>query len=90
MTYEIQMDRRRFSGWADGRPFTLADCWRETYGVGGCTIWQGDRRVLANAGSLTQRTHIRRILTARWFADRARQAMWCDDIGHERIVRPLP
>lgn len=59
--YELWMGPVAYSAWKDGRPFTLADVWRESYGVGGCTIVAPTGRVvLEDCGSLTVRSNVRR------------------------------
>lgn len=54
--YIIRLDGIEYSGYRDGRPFTLADAWRETEGLRNCEILSPTGRVvLANAGSMTVR-----------------------------------
>ena len=64
--YVIEFGPVAFDRWADGRPFTLIDAWRETYGVGHATIRDATGRVvLANAGSVSVRlAHIARARAA--------------------------
>lgn len=57
MNYIIRMDGREYTGYRDGRPFSLADAWREVKGVRNCDILAPNGRVvLANAGSMRVRT----------------------------------
>lgn len=60
--YEIQIDHIRYSGYRNGAPFTLADCWRETEGVGNAKILTTTGRVvLFRAGEKTgRRLRVRR------------------------------
>ena len=57
MGYVLELGPVTYDGWRDGRPFTLADCWRECEGVAGARILAPTGRVvLDDAGSVTVRT----------------------------------
>lgn len=57
--YAIQIDHIIYDAWKDGRPFTLAECWRELEGTGHARILASAsnewRVVLDNAGAMTGR-----------------------------------
>lgn len=56
--YIIRMDGIEYESYRDGRPFSLADAWREVQGVRHCDILAPSGRVvLANAGSMSVRTY---------------------------------
>lgn len=63
--YSFTIDGREYDRFQDGRPFTLADCWREIEGCFNAHIWQGDRLVLRDAGSLRVRASIRTEIRSR-------------------------
>lgn len=60
--YWFTFDGWTYSRWADGRPFTLPEIWRDVRGVAGVTIYAPTGRVvLENAGSLAaRRQHVDR------------------------------
>ena len=61
MGYTFSLGPVEYAGWRTGRPFTLADCFREVRGVGQATIYRPDGTVLlANAGALSVRSNLRR------------------------------
>lgn len=64
--YSFTLGPVEYVGFRDGRPFTLADCWREVEGVGGARIWHGERLVLDRAGEqVGRRDRVRRMFAAR-------------------------
>jgi len=65
--YLLQVDHVTYSGFRDGRPFTLRDCWREIEGVGNARILAGDGRVvLDRAGEMIGRRYrVRSMFAAR-------------------------
>ena len=61
MGYTFALGPVHYAGWADGRPFTLVDCFREVRGVGAATIYRpSGSTVLRNAGAMSVRATIRR------------------------------
>jgi hypothetical protein len=67
--YMIQLGPVVFDCWRDGRPFTLADCWRELDGVGAARILDcRGRVVLDRAGEhLGRRARVRAMYRARQY-----------------------
>lgn len=97
--YAIQIDHRVYEGWRDGRPFTLAEAWRETYGVGRARILRPDgTELLHEAGAVSVRVEIGEL--GRWQRMRARarragRLTYVDGIGDQTYFRratprPLP
>ena len=59
--YQIQLGPTVFDGWHDGRPFTLADCWRELEGVGAARILDPRGRIVLDCAgeSVGRRVRVR-------------------------------
>lgn len=54
--YQVRLGPVRFDCRRDGAPITLAEAWRETFAVGGATIFRPDGSVLLReAGHLSTR-----------------------------------
>lgn len=92
--YAIQIDHRVYEGWRDGSPFTLAEAWRETYGVGHAAILRPDGTLmLRNAGNVSTRVEVGEL--GRWQRTRARHlrrgsTMCVDSVETHRLFRPSP
>lgn len=56
MNYQIQLGPVVYTGWKDGRPFSLADCWTALEGVGQAKILDCHGRVVLDcAGEMIGR-----------------------------------
>lgn len=97
--YQIQLDHRVYDGWSDGRPFTLAEAWREVYGVGHAHILRPDgTELLHEAGAVSVRVEVGEL--GRWQRRRASlrrvgSTIYADGIGDQTYFRraaprPLP